>query len=145
MADSSEPYDTMAVIHAVIWLMAIASRATYSRLGRVPTREHIIHVIDVYIAYAARNGRCNQPMFEPVAYERREPLATKLRTLLETWTPPEVPDEIIDAARAILYAEGLRGQNDDWENLPENPVDPDLMLWPEGVPALERYRATRLK
>ena len=145
MADSDEPYDTMAVIHAALWIQALASRAVYSRLGRVPSREHVVRLLDVYIAYTARDGRCHQPMFEPVAYERRGALASRLRALLVTWTPPELPEEITEAARALLHAEGLRAENDDWETLTDLAVDPDLMLWPEGVPAMERHRASRLK
>jgi hypothetical protein len=144
MADSDESYDTMSVIQAVLWVTALASRSVYARLGREPSPTHILGLLDIYIAYAARDGRCHQPMFQSVAYERRGALASKLRALVESWTPPELPEEILEAARALLHAEGLRAPNDDWETVPEHAVDPDLMLWPEGVPALVRYRATRL-
>jgi hypothetical protein len=92
-------------------------------------------MLDLYIAYVGHDGRYHQPMFEPVPYERRPPLAAKLRALLEAWTPPELPSEITDAARELLYAEGL---NLKWDNLTTRVMDPDFLLWPEGIPALLR-------
>ena len=75
-----------------------------------------------------------------VPYERRGPLAGELRALLAAWAPPELPNTIKEAARGLLYAEGLLGPEGDWDNLmivDPVPVD-EMLLWPEGVPALLR-------
>lgn len=130
------PDDNMDVIHTVLWLMVLASRRGYHSLGREPSPEHLIRLLDVYIAYAARDDRYHQPMFQPVPYERRVPLATRLRAILETWTPSEPSDEVIEAVRTLLYAEGIREPSDGWENPTLRNSDPELLLWPEGVPAL---------
>jgi hypothetical protein len=127
------PSDNVAAIHATPWLMVLASPQVYRGLGRTPTREHLLHMLDLYITYVGHDGRYNQPMFQPVPYERRAPLAAKLRALLEAWMPPELPSEITAAARELLYAEGL---NLKWDNLTTRTIDPDFLRWPEGIPAL---------
>lgn len=138
MSSAADPTDNMEVIHAVLWFMVLASRSLSRTLSRAPTPEHLLRLVDIYSAYAARDARYHQPMFQPVPYERRGPLAARLRALLETWTPPELSDEIVEAARSLLHAEGLRGPGNDWENLTSRLLDPDHLLWPEGVPALVR-------
>jgi hypothetical protein len=136
MIDFDESIHFMDVIHTVGWFLVLASRRGYHSLGREPSPEHLIHLLDIYIAYAARDGRYHQPGFQPVPYERRVPLATKLRAILETWTPSEPSDELIEVVRALLYAEGIREPPDGWESPTRLNPEPELLLWPEGIPAL---------
>ncbi|MFS8065543.1 MAG: hypothetical protein ACMG6S_04140 [Byssovorax sp.] len=143
MKDVPLPADNMDVIHLVMWLMVLASRSYYSTLDRALDRAHLIRLLDIYIPYAERGALYHQPMFEPVPYERRVPLALRLRALLETWTPPELPEEITLAARELLHAEGLPGPHHDWETWISRMVDPDLLLWPEGIPWLLRHQQER--
>ena len=140
MSDFDEDVHHMDVIHTVLWLLVLASRRGYHALGREPSTEHLIHLLDIYIAYAAHDGRYHQPAFQPVPYERRVPLATKLRAILETWKPSEPSDEVIEAVRALLYAEGIREPSDGWESSTRHNPDPELLLWPEGIPALLALR-----
>ncbi|MFS8071177.1 MAG: hypothetical protein ACMG6S_32820, partial [Byssovorax sp.] len=58
-----------------------------------------------------------------------------LRALVEGWTPPALPMEITEAARALLFAEGRKGPSEGWDALPDD-LDEEELLWPEGVPAL---------
>lgn len=137
------PADNMDVIDFVMWLMVLASRSYYRTLERTLDPAQLIRLLDIYSSYAERNAVYHQPMFEPVPYERRVPLAARLRALLETWTPPELPEEITVAARELLHAEGLRGPSHDWETLSRRIVNPDFLLWPEGVPVLLRHQKER--
>lgn len=141
--DAPLPSDNMAVIDFGMWLMVLASRSYYHTLERTLDPAHLIRLLDIYIPYAERNALYHQPMFAPVPYERRVPSAVRLRALLATWTPPELPEEITVAARELLHAEGLGGPRYDWEALSPRLPKADLLLWPEGVPWLLRHQKER--
>lgn len=132
--------DYSDVVNTIQWLMVLSSTPLYRSLGRTPIPAHLVALMDIYLEYVAHDGRYRKAEFEGVPYERRGPLAEKLRALLATWTPPELPDTVKEAARELLYAEGLLGPEGDWDNLMiEDPVPvEDMLLWPEGVPALLR-------
>ncbi|WP_438021659.1 hypothetical protein WMF18_31765 [Sorangium sp. So ce315] len=90
---------------------------------------------------ATRTNRHAEPF--NVDEERREALADRLRTLLETWTPPELTPEIVDTARQRLKAEGDTSSPEEWdaaswESPSHDPGAPpeDYLLWPEGIPAI---------
>ncbi|MEO5726929.1 MAG: hypothetical protein ABI134_10625, partial [Byssovorax sp.] len=127
MSTFDESVHYMDVIHTVLWLLVLASRRGYHSLGREPPTEHLIRLLDIYVAYATHDGRYHQPSFQPVPYERRVPLATRLRALLEKWTPSEPSDEVIEAVRALLYAEGIGEPSDGWESPTRGNPDPDLL------------------
>jgi hypothetical protein len=139
--------DASDVINTTFWLGVLASPPLYRTLGRTPIREHLLHLMDIYIAYAARDGRYGPVEHQPVPYERRVPLAARLRALLETWTPPELSREITEAARDLLFAEGHTAPDGDWDKLTITGPDPleDILLWPEGIPALLREQAEELR
>src|SRR4051794_19816041 len=101
--------DYADVVNTTHWFMVLAAPPLYRTLGRTPIREHLLRLMDIYIAYVERDGRYSRAEHEPVPYERRGSLSAKLRALLETWTPPELPREITEAARELLFAEGMAG------------------------------------
>jgi hypothetical protein len=139
--------DYADVMNTTHWLMVLASPPLYRTLGRIPSREHLLHLMDIYIAYVEHDGRYSQQEHQPVPYERREPLAAKLRALLETWTPPELPSEITEATRELLWAEGRTPPDGGWDNATITGSDPleDILLWPEGIPLLLREQAEERK
>jgi hypothetical protein len=128
------------------WLRVFANPRIYHAMARKPTREHILHLHDRYLPYA----RSKHALKEQQGYscfnvdeERRELLADRLRTLLETWTPPELTPEIVETARELLIAEGQEAPDEGWDevswaSLGHDPDDPpeDYLLWPEGIPAV---------
>lgn len=79
------------VIHAIQWLQVLAVPRIFHNMTRTPSREHLLGVVDLFLAYVRRGGRDTHPEFHPVPYELREPLALRLRELLVLWTPPELP------------------------------------------------------
>ena len=128
--------DFADVANCIMWLQTLAVPRIFRGMIRTPPREHLVRLVDIFLAYVRHDGRYATPDFEPVQYETREPLALKLRELLEAWTPPELPAEITEAARALLYAEGMNPAGG-WDSLSDPDFRPEEhLLWPEGVPAL---------
>lgn len=128
--------------NAIQWLDILAIPRIYRSMTRVPPREHLLHMVDIVIDYVTRGEKYVTPEFEPVPYEERLPRARELRALLEAWEPPELPPEITEAARALLYAEGLKGGAEGWDAMPDPDMRPEeYLLWPEGVPALLKAKA----
>jgi hypothetical protein len=123
------------------WLQVLACPRLYHEMTRKPTREHMLHIHDRYLPYARskREHVDAQGYFVFQGDERlREHLASKIRELFETWSPLELPPALTETARALLEAEGIAPPEGGWDNVE---VDQDVMLeeillWPEGVPAL---------
>ena len=127
---SSDLGDFVDLAHAVTWLHVLAAPNTFARLVRVPSSGHLLKIVEDFLRYVRRGERNTTPAFTPVQYELREERTLALRSLLERWTPPKLPAEIVHTAREILEAEGLRA-SDDWDNfsLPPGNVD-DYLWWP---------------
>ncbi|WP_437585758.1 Uma2 family endonuclease [Sorangium sp. So ce1000] len=132
----------MAAWHLLNWLLVLACPRIFHRMGRMPPREHMVKLVDDYLPYARserqqrswKHGRLFQ-----VDTERRQMLAARLRALLMEWSPPELPPEITETARALLDTEGHDPPLGGWGNLPDPDMPPeDFLLWPEGTPALIR-------
>ena len=130
--------DWADVFNVLQWLLVLASPPLYRTMKRRAEAAHLIRLLDVYITYAERGSRYLDESFAPVPYEQRLPLAQQLRTLLGAWTPPDLPSEITEAARALLHAEGQSPPEGGWDALEITGAEPveDILLWPEGVPAL---------
>ncbi len=123
------------VIAAMIWLKVFAAPRIFGGLRRMPPREHILRMVDMYIAYVDHDGRYIEAEFEPVPYERRKPLSARFRALIEQWSPPGLPREMIEVARELLHAEGSQPPPEGWDNYAGDPGDPppeDCLLWPEA-------------
>lgn len=135
--------DIAGVINTTHWIMVLASPPLYRTMKREAEPAHLVRLVDVWIAYAERGDVYHHADFAPVPYEQRVPLARRLRALLAEWRPPELPSEITEVARAVLHAEGMKPpQKDGWDATaidPEYPLE-DILLWPEGIPALLRRR-----
>lgn len=127
--------DVTRVVQALQWIIILAVPRLFGVLTRMPPREHLLSLLDTFVSYVRHDGRYSRAEFEPVPYERRESLALSLRALVEGWTPPALPMDITNAARALLFAEGRKGPPEGWDTLPDV-LDEEELLWPEGVPAL---------
>jgi hypothetical protein len=125
--------DFIDLAHAVPWLYVLASPPTFARLGRVPSPSHLLKIVDDFLHYVRSGEHITTPAFTPVRYELREERTLALRSLLERWTPPALPVEVVHAARDVLEAEGLHAA-DDWEtfSFPPGNVD-DSVWWPESA------------
>jgi hypothetical protein len=64
-------------------------------------------------------------------------LARKLRDLVAAWTPPELPAEITETARALLDVEGLKPPGgrgwDETDFGPQGSPVEDILIWPESI------------
>lgn len=127
------------------WLFVLACPSIFDQMTRKPTREHMLNLHERYLPYArSKRDRVDQQGYFVFRgdEQRREQLADRLRTLLESWRPPDLPPAITETARALLDAEGFEPPEGGWDN-PTIDSDPtpleDCLLWPEGVPALARF------
>ena len=127
---SSELGDFVQTAHALTWLEMLATPHIFARLTRFPGRDHLLRQVDVFLANARSGQRLTKPTFEAVPYEQREPRAMRLRDLLEQWIPPDLPRDITEAARELLYAEGLLPP-EGWDDLPvpSGPIE-EYLSWP---------------
>jgi hypothetical protein len=130
--------DTIAIVGTATWLAVLAAPHLYRSLARSVDPAHLTALLDIWVAYADRDDRyMGRPDFMPVPYERRPALARRLRDLLSTWTPPDLPSEITEAARALLHAEGLKWpQGTSWDDASLDLGDRTLesfLVWPEQL------------
>ncbi len=95
---------------AVGWIQHLAVPSAWAQVWpkiTEPIGAFLCRQVDQFLQYAARGGRCAQPDFEGAPYDERVPRARHLRELLQAWTPPELTEAIIQAARDALYADGM--------------------------------------
>lgn len=131
---SSELGDFMHLTDAFTWVGVLAVPRLFGGLGRSPGRDHLLGRVDVILAYARSGQRSSKPDFEGAPYVERESRALRLRELIEHWGSTELPREITDAARDLLYAEGLLPPGG-WDNLPDPPTPiEECLSWPKFSP-----------
>jgi hypothetical protein len=95
---------------AIGWLQHLAVPAAWSQKWQEitePIGAFMIGKVDHFIEYAQTGEHFTVPDFQPVPYDQRISRARRLRGLLEAWTPPDLPDPIVRAAREVLNAEGM--------------------------------------
>jgi hypothetical protein len=97
------PIDALAILCIDDWLTVLAAPIVYASLKRPVEPEVLLRLLDIYIAYVDRG---DYYLFDHTPEPNRPALARQLRELIAGWTPPELPAEITEAARALLYAEG---------------------------------------
>lgn len=129
------------------WLHTLACPRVFHQMTRKPTREHMLHVYARYLPYA----RSRREWVDVQGYfifrgdeDLREKLANRLGQLFETWTPPDLPPEITETARALLESEGIEPPEGGWDNFQIDMRDPveECLLWPEGIPLLLKRQAS---
>ena len=139
--------DMFDIVASSLWLAVLAAPHLYRTLKRKVDPDLLVRYMDIWIAYADRGDTYTGAMFTPVPYAERPALARKLRALLEAWTPPELPAEITETARALLHAEGLKPppKGEDWDQLDfalgDEPLE-DILIWPEGIPSCSSLNKT---
>jgi hypothetical protein len=121
------------------WLQVLARSDVFHALSRQPSREHLILLCDAYMPFArSRREHAKEQGYisgadEPLVSE----LTDRMRSLLEVWTPPDLPKEIVEIARALLLADRSSIGIHDWEKGPD--LDPgqtvdDIVVWPPWEP-----------
>lgn len=116
-------------VNVINWLQVLAVPSVYRDLGRIPSRELLLRQVDLYLKYVRDGERLTDPTFVDPPYQEREHRALHLRTLLERWTPPELTEDIVDAVRGLLYAEGFHPPAG-WDAIPK-PDEPmtESLIW----------------
>jgi hypothetical protein len=114
------------------WLDFFARPTAFASLSRMPSREHLLLLLDAY-----------QPFAQSLATDvpRALELTERMRTLLSDWPPLDLPAEMVDTARALLRADGSHLVPDwdkmDWDSAPD--LDPgqtidQCVVWPPWEP-----------
>ncbi len=128
------PIDTLAILHAENWLIVLAAPHIYRSLTRQVQPAFLLRLLDIFIAYADRGDHY---LFDRDPDPDRSVLARRLRDLIAAWTPPELPAEMTEAARALLRAEGYetppRGAVtwEDFHFLPDSEPLENSLSWSE--------------
>lgn len=129
------------------WLGFLCCPHLLRSMRRAPIPAHLVRLLDAYLPYA-RSDRVRfmaPPRFQ-VNPEKREELTLQLRALLKQWTPPDIPDELVQTARALMRAEGVeRPRSGKWDTVKVDPAHPpeETLMWPEGIPRRRKARARR--
>ena len=111
MADNPGEVESFARAAAALgWLQHLAAPAAWdtvrSKIGD-QARELLCGKVDDFIRYAESGKHHTKSDFPPASPSARAARARELRVLLTTWSPPELTPAIVEAARAVLAAEGL--------------------------------------
>lgn len=141
LSDAAKPDDNgrsllgefAATAHAMQWLQVMAVPRLFESLKRTPDRDHLLMMVDIFIAYVRSGKQYGTPEFEGAPYEQREPVAMRLRALVETWPKGDVL-QIATTARELLYCDGSIGPKGGWDHAPDPDLPPDeYLLWPEDA------------
>ena len=129
--------DTLAILFTGNWLTVLAAPHLYRALQRAVEATHLVRLTDIWIAYTERGDNYLASISDPDRDEQRPALARKLRDLLAAWTPPDLPAENTEAARALLHAEGAvppRAAEAGWDSFNFDAGERSLesyLAWPE--------------
>lgn len=105
------------------WLQVLSRPAVFHALSRLPTRAHLLTLLDAYRSY----GQFRAPE-TPVIL----PALARMEEHLSVWSPPDLPAEIVEAARALIVADGFYAEFK-WDKGPTlehgRPLE-SLLVWP---------------
>lgn len=136
------PGDSLVIHDFMSWVAVLAYPSMFARLRRQPPHEHLVGLLDLYVAAVRRGGRFLEAEAGVSSDERRCVLASTLRAQLTAWTSPHLSAEVAAAAMALWRAEVPEPLASDWEQLPSTAGDgfEDRLTWPEGVPYEDAMR-----
>jgi hypothetical protein len=105
------------------WLQVLARPAVFHALSHLPTREHLLTLLDAYRSYA----QFREPETPAIL-----PALAQMEEHMSSWSPPDLPAEIVDAARALIVADGFYAEFK-WEKGPD--LEPgrtleSTLVWP---------------
>lgn len=132
------------IFHFQQWLIVLSSPRILEAMRQVPTREHLLCMIDAYLPYA-RSNRQLTDMSVPDSWrpdpELREARALELRATIEQWTGPTISKEVIQAARALLHEDSVDKSDEAWDTyiVDLEPPPENFLVWPE-MPEFPRNR-----
>jgi hypothetical protein len=119
------------------WLALLAAPRLWNALPRIPPKEHLLFLIDAFLPYAHSDRYYSEvpPGKQRADISQRGPAAERLRQLLLRWEPPALTQEIREAARAVILADGGAEPVGGWDNYEPDPhiAVEETILWPEGT------------
>lgn len=108
------------------WLQVLARPAVFHALSRLPSRAHLPALLDAYRVYAQLRAT-EAPAILPAL--------ARMEECMSAWSPPDLPAEIVESARALLLTDGFFAEFN-WEKGPDlEPAHLEaLLVWPSGAP-----------
>jgi hypothetical protein len=113
------------------WLQVLARPETFKMLTRWPPPSHLLRLLDDYLPFA-RERQASAATRGDMSGARAVDLMSQVRSLLESWSPPALPVELTEAARALLVADGSYAAFD-WHQAPDLPEGGSIeqaLVWP---------------
>lgn len=113
------------------WLQVLARPETFRMLTRSPSPSHVVSLLDNYLPFATAR-QPSAALREDMGGAQVVDLMSRMRLLLESWSPPALPVEMIEAARALLVADGSYAAFD-WDKGPDLPAGmsiEQILVWP---------------
>lgn len=98
------------------WLQVLARPQVFHTLTRVPSPAFLVTLLDNALPYARKGMSGHGTGAYPEA--QRVEMMGQMRTILESWSPLALPDEVVQAARALLVVVG-GWSSYDWNEVPE--------------------------
>jgi len=119
-----------ATFHFGLWLQVLARPQMFHALTRVPSTAFLVKLLDEALPYARKGMSGHGTGAYPEA--QRVEMMGQMRTILESWSPLTLPDEVVQAARALLVVVGPWSSYD-WDEAPElneGKTLEQLLRWP---------------
>ncbi len=127
--------ETLATTHFGLWLQVLARPQVFHALTRVPSPAYLVTLLDNALPYARKGMSGHGTGAYPEA--QRVEMMGQMRTMLESWSPLTLPDEVVQAARALLVVVG-GWPSYDWNEVPgldEGQTLESGLPWPPDEPA----------
>jgi len=118
------------------WLHVLARPEVFQTLNRSPSPSHVINLLDVYLPYAGKRSASAEERGD-ASGARLGDLMSRMRALLESWSPATLPGELVETARALLVADA-RHTVLDWTKGPDLPIGvsvDQILTWPSDEPS----------
>lgn len=115
------------------WLQVLARPVLFRTLTRSPGPAHIVSLLDAYFPFA-RGRQESAELRGDTSGAKVVDLMGQMRLLLESWSPPALPTDMVETARALLVADGSYAAFD-WDKVPalsEGMTIDQVLVWPRG-------------
>jgi len=127
-----------ATTHLGLWLQVLARPQMFDALTRVPSPAFLVKLLDEALPYARKGMSGHGTGAYPEA--QRVEMMGQMRTILESWSPLTLPDEVVQAARSLLVVVG-GWSSYDWNEGPgldEGQTLEQVLPWPPDEPVLAK-------
>lgn len=99
------------------WLQVLARPEVFRTLNRSPSSAHLVRLLDDYLPFV-KERQTSAELRGDTSGAHVVGLMNRMRLLLESWSPPALPTDMVKAARELLVADGSYATFD-WDKMPD--------------------------